>query len=180
MSDTTPPRRLLLGTVAWDRPDWRAAYYPQDLPDAWRLAYYANDCDCLMLAAGDWCALDDESLAEAGAVLRYLLLAPRQWTDSHSACLARFDPARSVLLGAVPAALVGDREVWPERAPDRWCSDAGEGVERWALDEFDLRALRARAATLDHRTRALCIDGPAASPGRIAELRTLLELLGRA
>ena len=51
---------------------------------------------------------------------------------------------------------------------------------RWAALDEDMRAWRARAAALDPRTTALVIDGKRASPARIRELRTLLQLLGRA
>ena len=40
--------------------------------------------------------------------------------------------------------------------------------------------LRARAQDLDRSVRALVLDGAAADPGRVPELRTLLELMGKA
>ncbi len=58
--------------------------------------------------------------------------------------------------------------------------DAGRGLMRWSLDRVDLRDWRARADRLPGSLSALVLDGPGANPGRIRELRTLLELMGRA
>ena len=59
--------RILLGTAGWDRSDWLDAYYPPDLPAEWRLAYYANECNCVLLPATGWCGTDCERLGRAFA-----------------------------------------------------------------------------------------------------------------
>ncbi len=34
---------LMVGTIGWDHDDWVGGFYPDDLPDDWRFAYYSND-----------------------------------------------------------------------------------------------------------------------------------------
>ena len=60
MTDVNPPKDLLLGTAGWERPGWAARYYPDGMPADWRLDYYANDCDCVLLTPEDWRSLDVE------------------------------------------------------------------------------------------------------------------------
>jgi hypothetical protein len=38
----------------WDRPDWCGAFYPEDLPDDWRLAYFANAFEAVLVPAPTW------------------------------------------------------------------------------------------------------------------------------
>lgn len=183
MTDSTPPRRLLLGTAGWVRPDWVADYYPPDLPADWRLGYYANDCDCVLLTRADLEGLDVELLAdmlsetpdgfrcfiETGAELQSDALSGLR---DEPRCVQLVDDANPG--GGLPVqwAALGDG-IW--QAPD-----GGARLVRWSVDGDDLRALRTRAETLDAAAVALVIDGPRADPGRIGELRTLLELMGRA
>lgn len=177
---------LLLGTVGWERRDWLAGYYPDDLPEDWRLAYYANDCNCLMLTAGQLPlamrrGLPD-GLDEAGGELTCVLdlaaagPATRPLVDD----LARLVPGSLVLLSDTPLVMPQGVPVWHCAAPGQWAAPGGTArAVCWHLDVFDLRALRERAAGLPADTRLLVIDGPAATPARIGELRILLELLGR-
>jgi hypothetical protein len=39
----------------WDRPDWRGEFYPEDLPEDWRLAYFANAFESVLVPATNWC-----------------------------------------------------------------------------------------------------------------------------
>ena len=111
MADLNAEGRLLLGTVGWERADWLSDYYPPDLPADWRLAYYANDCGCVLLPADSWSAMDRdlpaESLDEAAGRLLFFLEAPvRGPPDSH-ARLSQFatSPAILVVHGPIPATL---------------------------------------------------------------------------
>jgi len=177
--------RLLLGTVGWERADWLRAYYPQDLPAEWRLAYYANDCGCVLLPAEVWCAGDREALEqaiyEAADSLRLFLQMPEVAPHDVQPRLAIFPPDRTVLLGAAGDPVWPGFRGWRAQGPDAWAdSDSGAALVRWSLAAFDLRDLRARAERLDPRVEALLLDGAGADPGRMPELRRMLELMGRA
>ncbi|MCB1722070.1 MAG: hypothetical protein H6959_08495 [Chromatiaceae bacterium] len=176
--------RLRLGTVGWERADWLRDYYPADIPDDWRLAYYANDCDCVLIPRALWERGDPSALGaqidEAPGTLRCFVevgdVRPRACplTD-------RLRPGCDVLLTASPDPGFEHLPQWVADGADAW-HDPGstQRLLRWAALDEDMRAWRARAAALDPRTTALVIDGKRASPARIRELRTLLQLLGRA
>lgn len=184
MDDDTSARRILLGTAGWLRDDWQLGYYPPDLPADWRLAYYANDADCVLLAAAQWQSPSPdfiEALDEMPGELTLFLRAP----DDAAALPDAVPPP----LSALPAILLVEQPLpgavgWPQwvaQGDDRWVDRAsGECLVRWWLESADLRQLRARAGTLPAETVALVLDGPSASPALLADLRTLLELLGRA
>jgi hypothetical protein len=177
--------RLLLGTVGWQRDDWLSAYYPVDLPAEWRLAYYANDCGCVLLRSESWLGMDrealEESLDEAEGRLVYFLEAPPGWSSLARDRLSLFAARRAVLLTERPDPAQAQLPQWGSQGPGAWVDrDSGAGLSCWSLGSWDLRALRNRAGKLVSHTHALILDGPAASPARVAELRTLLELLGRA
>ena len=185
MSDVNPPRELLLGTAGLARSAWAARYYPVDLPVDWRLGYYANDCDCVLLTADDRSALDADGLAEQFEDLpphfRCFLQVSGAPAVADRGFLRRLDRHRTVLLVDRVDPQYPDLVQWPAADPDTWCAPAGDAcVVRWFVDAADLRGLRARAEALDRRASALVIDGPDAGPERIRELRTLLELMGRA
>ena len=185
MADLNADGRLLLGTVDWQRDDWLSAYYPVDLPAEWRLAYYANDCGCVLLRSDRWLGMDPEtlreSLDEAEGRLVYFLEAPGRWGSLARDRLSLFATCRAVLLTARSDPRHTQLPQWASQGPGAWVDgDSGAGLLCWSLDSWDLRALRNRVGTLVSATHALILDGPAARPARVAELRTLLELLGRA
>jgi hypothetical protein len=71
---------------------------------------------------------------------------------------------------------------WIAQGPDLWVdSDTDARLVRWSADEHRLlRRLRARAETLSRTLNASVLGGLAANPGRVPELRTLLQLMDRA
>jgi hypothetical protein len=161
--------RLHVGVVGWCRPAWCQAYYPEDLPPEWRLAYLANDADCLWLAADDLAGLDPGAFAaawdESGGGLEV-------YCEAGSACEA--------LAAVVGDALAVFEPVSGDGTEGLWCEAGGpRHVARWVLEAFDLRAARARIERLPTSVTAVCLDGPAGAPARLRALRTLLDLLGR-
>lgn len=66
--------RVEIGAWDWQSSDWESAYYPADLPQEWRPAYYAHDFACVGLPPGSW-RLDDLTmwLRETGENLQFWL-----------------------------------------------------------------------------------------------------------
>lgn len=177
--------RVLLGTVGWQRGDWLSNYYPADLPSEWRLAYYANDCDCVLLRAEAWSGMDpdtlQESLEEAEGRPVYFLEAAPGWGSRERNRLSLFAACRAVVLTDRPDPRQTQFPQWTSQGPGAWVDrDSGAGLLCWSLDSWDMRALGSRAGAFPTHTRALILDGPAVSPSRVPELRILLELMGRA
>lgn len=185
MADFSAAGRLLLGTVDWEREDWLAGYYPPDLPPVWRLAYYANDSGCVLLRADIWRGTDreslQESLDEAGEGLVYFLEHPTGDRHDFHENLALFESFSAVLLVSRPDPGQERLAQWVAKGPDLWVdTDSDASLVRWPLETIDMRALRARADLLPASVQALVLDGPAATPTAVPELRTLLELMGKA
>lgn len=172
----------MLGSVGWERADWVGAYYPADLPPDWRLAYYANDAGCVLLPSEVWLAAGAaarEALDEAPEELTFFLLLPGQGDSRLRSGLSAFGGRRVVLLGDTGVAAPGEWPLWTAQGPDTWVDDdSGACLARWWLESADLRQLRQRAESLPASLAALVIDGPAASPAVVPELRQLLELMG--
>lgn len=65
----------------WESPKWGAGYYPEGLPESWRLAYYSNDFPSVMLPSARWVSADEGTwegwLTDTPDAFRfYLQLAP--------------------------------------------------------------------------------------------------------
>lgn len=80
---------LFLGSHGWDHAAWQGSYYPDDLPDDWRLSYYANEFSCLLVDATafgvggplDWAADTPDGFRVLVAIeSAEAALAPR-WAD---------------------------------------------------------------------------------------------------
>lgn len=175
----------MLGTRGWDRGDWLQDYYPSDLPPEWRLAYYANDCACVLVPADRWCHTDqgvlEEALNEAGGRLLFFLEQPSGRSPDIKARLALFAASPAILLVEHPDPACSGLPQWVAQGSGLWVDiESRASLLSWTLDKMDLRELRTRAETLEASVKALVLEGSAANPGRIPELRTLLELLGKA
>jgi uncharacterized protein YecE (DUF72 family) len=92
-----------VGAVHWDHPAWRGSFYPEGLPDDWRLSYYNTQFQAVYLPAPVWQAvsaatwaqwLDDTQdgfwfVLEAGAggirppVSPRVVLATSGWAAAH-------------------------------------------------------------------------------------------------
>lgn len=66
--------RFLLGAAGWEHPQWPGAFYPEELPADWRLAYYAHFFGCVLVPRGAWeGAAPAQWLADTPAQFRFLL-----------------------------------------------------------------------------------------------------------
>lgn len=71
---STSQHRLLLGTRGWDHADWVSAFYPDDLPADWRLAYYANEHRAVL-----WPATHCMSVFPGMCIPALSVVEMRQW-----------------------------------------------------------------------------------------------------
>lgn len=53
---------LLIGAKAYKHPAWLNSFYPADLPDEWRLGFYANEFQTILLPEADWIGADEEQI----------------------------------------------------------------------------------------------------------------------
>lgn len=56
MQETLNPgdRPVRLGVAGWEWPAWSEAFYPEDMPEDWRLTYYNTQFACVFLEAARW------------------------------------------------------------------------------------------------------------------------------
>lgn len=180
MQDSTD-RRVLFGMRGWNHPSWIQGYYPEDLPADWRPAYYANDCNCVLLSPSDWRQLGetdaDELIADIDPAFRFFFEADDSTAPSSALLHAFGRQCGGVLGGGSP----GDSDVvhWQADSTDHWKADVGGSLVRLRLDAVDLRALRPVIEKLPDDLAALIIDSDRLAPDSVKEIRLLAEMLGR-
>ncbi|MEJ2632937.1 MAG: hypothetical protein P8011_12720 [Acidihalobacter sp.] len=178
--------RVDVGAWDWQSPAWGEEYYPEDLPQEWRAAYYTNEFRCAGLPAAAWSAVQlrawREDLPEHFAL--WLECGPAQLADPEvvPALAALGSRLSGIWLGGRgdPAALraSGIRVIEAPWDAGRRLGEAAVGLYR-ADTELDLRAARevleAFAAAPGPQCRQLLVTG---APAQLSRLRELGELLG--
>ncbi len=102
---------LVVGSRGWEHAQWLESYYPDDLPEDWRLDYYANEFGCVVLPAETWMTTDEDVieqwLEDVEEDFMFFLELPDQPTD----VAARI----SVFAGRCAGAILpqGKAEDWP-------------------------------------------------------------------
>jgi len=49
---------IRVGVCGWDQHHWQGVFFPDDLPDDWRLTYYANEFSAVLVPENEWRAAD--------------------------------------------------------------------------------------------------------------------------
>lgn len=188
----TAARRLRFGTLGWERTGWETTYYPDDLPEDWRLGYYANELSAVLLEPQAWRHCDAGRLgewpAEVHEAFRFYLLA-----DPAADAVGQLQLAAALggHLGGVlwPVAPAPEGALSPLAGlPERVRGWGEGGTLRLALLDVDGLDLRARRALLDALAPRLAEEGgqtviadaPDITPAEVRELQTVAELMGLA
>ncbi|HEV59210.1 MAG TPA: hypothetical protein ENN87_17205 [Phycisphaerales bacterium] len=182
-----------IGAVGWDRAD---PFYPDDLPEDWRLAYYANTSAAVWVPAEAWLvetppdtAVWREDVSEA---FRFVVALDERHADSPGctaigqAVAALGEQLEAVVATApVHAAVLGEAFTAIRVEPAAvWGGEAGQGaVARLARVSADrLGSPRAMREVLEAFVDAadgprlyLFVDGPL---DVLDDLRTLGRLMG--
>jgi hypothetical protein len=179
-------RRIRWGCHGWEHERWIGAYYPDDLPPDWRLAYYANEATCVLLPHA----------RVRGATRAEVESWCREVAESFLFFLEGGDqPLPPFLTAGLSERLGGVLDGMPQPGLPRLSRVAAPEGEAWATADrtvavlalvdsgSNLRQWRARLAALDAWFRdyvelALLVEGAEVDPRRLAELRLLTELMG--
>lgn len=173
----------------WLGKPWAAAY-PDDLPEEWRLDYYANEYDAVVVPSGDWRGQESETLQQwldeapegfrfywaiAGVDPAPLPALYRDRSDSAAAGGWLFTPD-----GSVKAARGDLTELAPLALGEPQGEYTGNGLKVLAAEkEADLRRLRERLDMLAAQgtdTVLLTVHASADASERLRQLHTLCQL----
>jgi hypothetical protein len=47
-------KQVRIGAMDWRDPAWTGSFYPGDMPEEWRLSFYASQYNCVFLQAARW------------------------------------------------------------------------------------------------------------------------------
>lgn len=148
----------LLGAIGWDHAAWVGPFYPDDMPQEWRLSYYNTHFECVYLPYASWARAPTAQIERwrEDTLERFrFLLEPPESPDPD-------DDARLALLGE-KAILAHPRQ--------------GPAIV-WLEPEADLRALaRALQDQAAHGVTFYLVS-VSADLGQLEQARTLLDVLG--
>lgn len=202
MAVEKPARCVELGAMGFTHAAWAGAFYPPDLPEEWRLDFYANELQAVLLPQSEWLAPPAEVFAEwvgdAARMRVYCLAEPN--TLASEAAAQRADALGAGFAGWVlqgvsaPGSAVHPRvahapvlgpcgpPAWPDPPPGLAIDAAGE-LALWQPPAG--HAMPAMRQVIDDLQahgglpRRLFITGdPAPEPVFLRDGRLLLELMG--
>jgi hypothetical protein len=147
-----------LGVAVWSNPDWQRAFYPSELPEEWRVAYYGNLFSCVWVDSATWTSLTPETaqfwLNETPERFRFVLEA------AEGAGKAEKDPFDGLQAGSGVMRRAED--------PSLHWFDA-------ATDMRKFYAVLSESTGMDGEIYLISRDG---NLSRVDEVKALLQLLG--
>ena len=82
------------GTVGWEHADWNGGFYPDDLPEDWRLSFYNTQFRCAYLPYPVWHQASDAVVAswlrETQEDFHFVLGLPEKQSDDWARQTVRF------------------------------------------------------------------------------------------
>ncbi len=93
--------KVLIGARGCLHPDWVGAFYPDDLPADWRLAYYANEFNLLVI---EWAQLENTLtlMEDVADEFRFVVELPVSVDEQHlSTYVARLQQAGKHCAGVI-------------------------------------------------------------------------------
>lgn len=156
--------KLIVGARGWDHSGWNDIFYPGDLPEDWRLSYYANEFSGVLVPESVWRAADPGIFAE--------------WCDDVADNFLFFlELSDSQALNRLPGA------AYQEMFGPHWGGVPDTHMALVPADEkWDLRRLRERFDELIAQPRgvtapAFFLSGDPPSIDRMREARLLADML---
>lgn len=154
-----PTYHCRLGAIGWEHEAWAGRFYPEDMPPEWRLSFYNTQFECVLLPYHDWSI---RTVAELNAWREDTLERFRFLLEHPPGAVSDQDRARIEVLSP-KAVLLGPAE--------------NQRV-LWFDTSSDLRELAAQLQASAADGQPLYLISLDAEPARLAEARTLLDVLG--
>ncbi|RDH83252.1 MAG: hypothetical protein DIZ78_14735 [endosymbiont of Escarpia spicata] len=184
MPDNRPVFHIL--AVGWDHSAWQGGFYPDDLPEDWRLTYYANEVPMAL-----WCKADEAQVeswiddVEEGFRF-YLALAGGGCDPVAVANLLGDNLGGVVVDSVVETTRTGNIPRFTLATKGQQLSEKVSPAYRLAAESLgDLRAQRALLESLAGQVPEgadvlLFIEGERMDMAVLKDLRQLAQLLGLA
>lgn len=102
---------IRVGTCGWDHAHWQGAFYPGDLPDDWRLSYYANEFLTVLVAEDEWrsnLGRLDEWLDEVPQGFRFYFQSAEDKPPELAQIKAQLGECFAGILAVMPSAVMID------------------------------------------------------------------------
>jgi len=149
-------KAIRVGACNWDHTHWQGVFYPDDLPEDWRLSYYANEFSTVLVAEDKW--LVGEVLAEEIG----------EWADEVPENFRFYFQGESHVTQALQI---------KDILGDKFAGFVNADIE---LIEFKSRTLREWKVWLeDKKLEAIFLSDKDLSPTQLADFKSLLELMGK-
>ena len=147
---------IRVGTCGWDQLHWQGSFFPDDLPDDWRLSYYANEFSTVLVPEDEWQAEDVDF---------------EQWADDvPDGFKFYFLTSSSSVDGAVIKSFLGEKFAG-------FVKPAGD--EQIAMITFSTKSLREwKDWLLASDYHVVFLLDSDLSIKQLSEFRTLIELMG--
>lgn len=145
---------VYLGAIGWEHPRWQGVFYPDDLPEDWRLAYYNTQFSAVFLPYADWSTTSNERW--------------RLWLDD---CQPRF----RFVLESGPAQAVAHPVVAVLGEQLGMITGRGDPHLLWFDAATELKSL---ARDIEQRDKPLYLFSLDADLAALQRVQTLLELMG--
>lgn len=105
MSETYTPQ-LKLGTVGWEVGFERSGFFPEDLPEDWRLTYLSNEVDLVAIPLAGLDGVEQEDIEEWAEDTHeqfgfFLLVSAQTTVEQQEAALQLLSPLGEKLLGVI-------------------------------------------------------------------------------
>lgn len=85
---------IYTGAIGWEHASWNNAFYPDDLPEDWRLSFYNTQFRCVYLPYQVWSQASDEGVAiwlnETREDFHFVLGIPEKQLDGWTQQADRF------------------------------------------------------------------------------------------
>jgi len=182
---------LKLGCYGWNQAHWGGSYYPEDLPEDWRLSYYANDYGCVLVPA-DYCLHDDieDWLDEVHEAFRFYF----EWPQDPALQAAVVSASEilqpqlgGILVDAFIAGLDVEQFIYQQKQSDITIWQPGmaqssnvAGLE--TIKDIDLRQQREYLQAFDqacnHKAAAILIKDQHCDHQTLTQMQQLIEMLG--
>ena len=182
---------ILIGSSQYLVPEWSAAYFPEDLPEDWRLDYYANDYQIVLFDNScEYSAIDltENDWPDSLKLVYFMPSIAPDFTDNNGLFQEIIVKADSVtIVSEAPevcdyCADAGlECVLWQKVSDTEYASSESSGNQHRIValhdDGADFRRLRDKLSRydIDGQETWVFLDSP---PARLEQISIMLDLMG--